>query len=587
MGALQRVIARVLARLRDINMSQRVALLLGGALVAVSLVWLAQWAASPEMVPLLPQDLQPDEVGLVRSGLEAMNEPCDVRGSRVYVRATANRLALIAQLQQQEKLPANTSVGFAALVRASDPWISQAENDRRWTCALQAEIQQVLRQFQGVRDARVFLNLNTQTRGFTRTPPASSASVTLIMKHGGEVPRPLALAAARLVSGAVAGLPAQNVQVVDANNGPALDWEGEKDPTNYVNAQRLKFEQQYTEKIRRQVSDPQALVSVQVELETTARNTQTETPTAGVAISEETQSEKTTMLRRSEDPGVRPNTQLSVGTAGADQTTEKDTSRTELKPGLTKKIETTPAGDVKLVTAAISLSASFLESVYRRANPNAQPPTDAQLEEVFQREKTRLLSQVVQLVKPQAETNVAISRYYDTALAPAPTSSTAGALDETVDLVRHYGPQSGLGLLALLALGLMLQMARKSGAAESFGLELGLPKEAIAAAQQAAVDMAAAARTSMPRPARHPGTPVAGPVSGETDGALEAEAVLPVGQAAVTEGVLVAQEVDAAAVQARKMLDQVAQMVDSDSEVISSLMEQWVQRNEQYRDGSA
>ena len=40
MGALQKLIAQMLARLRDINTSQRVALLLGGALVAVSLIWL-------------------------------------------------------------------------------------------------------------------------------------------------------------------------------------------------------------------------------------------------------------------------------------------------------------------------------------------------------------------------------------------------------------------------------------------------------------------------------------------------------------------------------------------------------------------
>jgi hypothetical protein len=37
-------------------------------------------------------------------------------------------------------------------------------------------------------------------------------------------------------------------------------------------------------------------------------------------------------------------------------------------------------------------------------------------------------------------------------------------------------------------------------------------------------------------------------------------------------------------VQARKMLDQIGQMVDSDSEVVSTLVEQWIQRNEQYRD---
>ena len=64
MGALQKVIAQVLTRLRDTNLSQRVALFLGGTLVAVSLFWLAHWAATPEMVPLLEQDWQPEDLTL-------------------------------------------------------------------------------------------------------------------------------------------------------------------------------------------------------------------------------------------------------------------------------------------------------------------------------------------------------------------------------------------------------------------------------------------------------------------------------------------------------------------------------------------
>jgi len=64
---------------------------------------------------------------------------------------------------------------------------------------------------------------------------------------------------------------------------------------------------------------------------------------------------------------------------------------------------------------------------------------------------------------------------------------------------------------------------------------------------------------------------------------LEA-AVLPVGQAAPTEGVLVAQEVDPGAIQTRKMIDQITQMVDSDAAVVSSLLEHWVQRCEAYRE---
>lgn len=579
MGALRKVLAQFPARLRDVTTSQKVALLLGGALVAVSLVWLVQWAARPELVPLLDQDLQPEELALVRAGLEALGEAGEVRGSRMYVRAGANRQALLAQLQLREQLPGNTSVGFAALVRESDPWISQAENERRWTYALQKELEQVLSQFQGVRDARVFLNIQTQ-RSLTQKAPPRSASVTLVMKHGDSVPRSLAVAAARLVAGAVAGMRVHDVQVVDASGSPAVDWASEQDATNVLSRHLVKEEQRYTEKIRLQVPDPKALISVQVELDTTTRSAQTEEPLRGQPLSEETTRESTTRVRAGEVPGVQPNTGLALGGGGADEAHEQETSKTELRPGVAIKTEATPPGEVKQVTAAISLSYSYLEGVYRHANPGAAAPTEAQIEEVFERERARLVQQVAKLVRPQTADNVAIARYYDTAVQPAEAGPGA-ALDGALELARQYGPQSGLALLALVALGMMLRLARKTDTGESFGLELGLPPEAIEAAKLAAEDVATVPVAPV-RAGRRARGARGGPPA-EEGGDLDLAA--PVPQAAVTEGMLVAQEVDAATVQTRKMLDQVAEMVSSDPETVATLVEQWIQRSDQYREG--
>jgi hypothetical protein len=65
---------------------------------------------------------------------------------------------------------------------------------------------------------------------------------------------------------------------------------------------------------------------------------------------------------------------------------------------------------------------------------------------------------------------------------------------------------------------------------------------------------------------------------------MAGEFAAPIENASVTEGMLVAQEVDAGTVQSRKMLDQIGQMVDSDSEVVSALIDQWLQRQDQVRD---
>lgn len=581
MEALQKLLSQIASRLRDITLSQRVALVLGGALVAVSLIWLIQWAATPEMVPLLDQDMQPEDIATVRAGLEAMGEPFDVRGSQVFVRAAANRQALLAQLQQKESLPANTSIAFANLVQQSNPWISQDENRRRWTYALQEELKQVLRQMQGVKSAAVFLNLGTQKRGFSRVEPASSASVTLVMRTGERVPRSLAMAAARLVAGAVSGLPVQNVQVVDANGRLAIDWNMEDDAATLLDRKRAQEEQRYAEKVRSQVPDPNALVGVQVELDTTSLNERTEQALKGVTVTEESTRESTVRARRSNQPGVQPNVGVAAGSGGpTEEAHEKETTRADYQPGLSTKVQEKPAGEIKQVTAAISLSRSYLANVFKSMNPDIEEPNEADIEEAFQRERARLMSQVVLLVKPQEEENVNVTYYYDTAAAPV-QAGPSGAVDEALDLMQDYGPQSGLALLALVALGLMFRMSRKSDSGESFGLELGLPEEAIEAARMAASDMSfAAGRAAAGRAAAAAG---AAGVAGGGSGRADVDFATPVDQAGA-DGMLVAQEVDADTVQSRKMLDQIADVVEADPESVAALVEQWMQRSDQYHD---
>lgn len=296
MDSLFKLLARIASQLRGLGLSHRLVILLGGVLAAVSVIWLVYWAASPEMVPLLDQDFEAEELAHVRSGLELMNEPFKLVGQQIMVRP-ASRQVIIAQLQQQEKMPSDTSAGFNALVKESNPWISQAEHERRWTVALKHEIEQVLRRFDGVKSASVFLPLNAQRRKFARHEPAASASVTLHMAGGQPVSRDLAIAAARLVSGAVRALPLQNVEVLDGNGVSALDWESESAAIGALDRKRRKEEQRIRAKIISQLADPKVRVGVQIDLELTNTSLESETPTKAVELSSDTTNEETTRVR--------------------------------------------------------------------------------------------------------------------------------------------------------------------------------------------------------------------------------------------------------------------------------------------------
>ncbi len=577
MASLQKTVTQAVGQLRDMTVSQRLAILLGVALVAGSLVWLAQWAAQPEMVPLLDQSLGAEDLALVQGGLDALGQKYGVEGSRVLVPASASRQSVLARLQQQDKLPTDTSIGFGALVKESNPWISQEENERRWTVALQSELARVLSNFGGVKRASVHLPLGRQRRIFTRNIPLPSASVTLTMQGGESVSRRLALAAARLVSGAVPALSLKNVNVVDGN-GVSV-WPGpdtEPGGGGELDRRRREHELRIAEKIRNQLAfDPKVRVNVQVVLDRTARDLESSTPSEPVDIKEERETDETKRGLRSGEPGVKPNVGVVAGSGGLSESSLRESTKVEKLSGTTRKVEHTPPGEIQEIFAAINVSHSYLEGVYRRNNPEADAPAEAQVQAVFESEKTKIINQVAVLVKPQTDEQVRVDWYYDS--ADAGVAAEAGSFETSVGLLQRFGPASALALLALLSLALVMRMARRGDAGESFGLEIGLPKEAIAAAKQVAGDVRAAA--ARPRhaaggrgPARRPSA------AAYTTGEPFATTVpTPAAEATVTEGVLEAQEVDESTVQVAGMLDQVAAMIDEDPEGTAAMVERWVQ----------
>ncbi|QOJ14271.1 MAG: hypothetical protein HRU75_06310 [Planctomycetia bacterium] len=574
MEALQKAITAAIAQLRDLSVSQRAAIFLGGAFAAVALAWMVQWAARPEMVPLMPQSLTTEEVARIAGGLSLMNEPHEAGTSQVMVRAEANKPAILAQLQQLDRLPADTSVSFDALVKESNPWVSQEENDRRWTVALQREIELVLRQLSGVKAARVFLNLH-QRRSFSRETPASTASVTLIMQGGEPVSRSLARAAARLVSGAVRGLPIRNVQVVDGNGVSALEWENEDAAGGAGLAmQRREQERLLAEKIRSQLAfDPRVRVSVQVDLDLTSRSSETVTPTDPVDVFEDRRTESSARSRPSGQPGVQPNVGLSAGGGARDENSTVESTKTERIAGNRRTSESKPSGEIQSVSAAVNISHSYLAGVFRRQNPTAtEPPTAEQIAQVFDKERPRVLSQVAVLVKPATEEQVRVDWYYDQVDEVAEAAAAADSAS-MLDTASRYAPQAALGLLALISLGVMFRLSRRSAAGEAFGIELGLPKEAIDAARQAAQDVGAAAAAA--RQQR------------EEEEAIEPgerlpqyQTAQPVGRAAGTDGVLEAREVDERTIQIGKMVDQLGQMIKNDKDSVAAALEQWVRRRD-------
>lgn len=557
MAGFQQTLSNAAGHLRQMTLSQRVAILMGVILVGGSLAWMIQWAASPEMVPLLDQRLAAEDLSEVTSGLEMMDEPYKTDGSQVYVRASANRANLLARLQMADKMPSDTSIGFAELVRESNPWISQAENNRRWSLALQNELERVLSSFAGVQRASVFLNLGAPRAAFSRNQPEASASATITMRDGTPVPRSLAISAARLISGAVQSLPLHNVQVLDSNGRAAVEWDAEEDGSVSDLARRQRQqENEITKKIINQLDYiPDVKVNVQVVLNRTASTVDASDVKEGTKTEQSSFEETSSRQQRGGQPGVQPNVGVAAGQSASGDTTHREETTSAFQPSVQKTVQTTPAGGVEQSYAAISVSDQFLTSVFKRSNPDTDP-TEQQLEQVFDRQKDRIAEQVAKLVYPPDVEQIAMSWHYS---APPPAASEPAAAGMDVgDMAGKYGPAAGLGVLALASLFLMMRMAKQKTDGEAFGMEIGLPKDAIEAARKAKDDVARA--ESMPD---EPQPPVVG----------RATSSIPFGLAA--DSLLEAQEIDRQVAEIGQMLEQVAAHAEEDEDGIAAMIERW------------
>ena len=127
---------------------------------------------------------------------------------------------------------------------------------------------------------------------------------------------------------------------------------------------------------------------------------------------------------------------------------------------------------------------------------------------------------------------------------PEAVAMTQGDSEGVLDLVRGYGPQAGLGILALVSLTMMLRVVRKS----SQLIHVSSRSEG----------------------------------SDDIPGAEELLTVgmRPVGQAAASESQLVGREVDDESLRYVELSEEVSKLVREDAESAAAMIQRWAQNAE-------
>jgi len=551
MEFLKKLILQSKSHLSGLTVSQRAAIALCVVVMVGALAWLMEWSVKPDLVALINQDLTPEEAGRIQARLDDANATYQVRNNRIFVKAD-ERAVWLARLGEQQALPNDISVGFESLMKDSSPFHTMEEQAWRRSIALGNELAQVLRQFTGVADARVFID-KTEKRGLGRAPTVPTASIYVRMKPGAELDKPKVFALASFVARSVAGLSVKNVGVTDATTGHSYTVPDPADPGSFDDLDdRRRKEEYFTAKLQKLFSHiPGLLVAVQAELDAEARTI--EKTTYGKPVRKSEESETTTQDRGSAgaSPGVVANTARVAAEGAIGEKLEKTMTREEYAAEVDKTVETSDRmrHGLKSLRASINVPRSYFVGIFKQANADREPQA-AELEPIITAERTKIANQAKTLLGTTDDSQVRVEWFYDTPL-PGMAVMEASSSREAVALAKEYAGQAALGALAVVSLLMMLRMVRKASEGPILPGEKPPPP----------LPMVGRRRRSAP--------------DEEVEEIFTASS--PVGEAQVTQGLLVGRELDEESVRSQQLADQVAQVIQDDAETAASLIKRWVE----------
>ncbi len=550
METLRRVINKINEQLADLTASQRLAIGLCAVVIFGSFLWLVQWSVEPEYVRLLEEPMTTEQLAAVREQLPAGS--FKIVGDAVWV-PPAERHNIFWQLQSVGALPADTSITFARLIEDDSPFRPESENQFRRRVALQNELAMVIASSPRVRSAEVFIT-DTSSRRINAPNVIPKASIKLMLVSGYTLDPETVKACAAMAAGAVPGLLPHNVSVID---GATLRSYAVPNPEDAFAQGQLQEKKKHEDHLRKKVQDqlsyiPGVRVSVSVQLDPARKQTREMAYAPPAVAEEQTRSTDSQTGAAAGEPGVGPNVgqALAGGSNAGRDTIEESTTKFQDQP-LSREVTTQhPAFAVLRTTASIGIPHSYVVGLLKIAGDD--DPSAAQIKQQFSIQQRSIRDAVRNIIMADNDDEVTVSLYHD--LEPAVTvgpdgmiaaaPSLMGELD-VPNMLRSYGPQAGLALLALAGLFLLTRMARKS-------------------AYDAAQYYASREQKKKPDEELPEEVFTVGPG--------------PVGMAVAGEdGMLEAREVDDDVLRAEQLTAQVSQLVDDDPVSVANMLRRWTE----------
>ncbi len=552
MEFLRKLFVQTQNHLKGLTASQRLAIGSCAGLIVLALLWLFNWAGSAVMVPLLDQPMSAEEVAPIRQRLEAMGIAHKSENGVLLVPAD-QEYQLRAQLAQAQVLPRDISLGFTRLIEKNmSPWQDLTEKDWLRGVALGNELARTLQGFEGIEDARVFLD-RTVKRTIGQPPVVPTASVFVKPAAGVQLSRERVFAMANMVSAAVGGLDVTKVRVADMTTGRSYAVPSPEDTMAFSDLEdRQKKETYFANKIRDLFDIPGLLVAVHAALDEESMQVIREEHGKPVMLADESESEVMTRGQSADEPGVNPNTSVAISSSGNAENMEKSRTKTTFDGRVDRTVTRTekPRHGIQKLFASVNVPRSYLEAIFKKANAD-KDPTDEELDTLARTElEVKIRNQVLGVLGlgRGEEDQVKVAWIHDDAAVQFGAAMQAGAGDGMLSLVRTYGGKAGLGALAFVSLVMMLMMVRRVSEGPV------LPGEEPPSRQLIRVK-----------------------------GRRKADEVLemsvgdePVGEAEISGALLVGREVDERTLHTQEVVGQVVEMIKDDPDTTVSILRRWM-----------
>ena len=323
---------------------------------------------------------------------------------QIYVSASQH-LDAISILQSSELLNEDTSVAFDELIKNHSPWMSNEQNRQAYMLALRKTLSNITSKMKDVERADVFIAKPDEI-GFGTTYVNPTASVNVRMKNRKRLNKKMAQAMAGLVAGAIAEMEPADVTVIDANSGQQFSGidDGEVAPSEFFEFLKAQ-ESHYHHKIIEALGYiPGVRVAVNVRNDSMLRKnieTFAYEKTERLTSQESEDIERKTVADRGE-PGVRPNTGLSIN-GSRQQGTNETISNARSDFGSPVMVERSTSTQIGQTVTQVSVTVNiprmyFVGRIKMRGGAATDEPTEEDIQKEVLAELPRIEEQVSPLI---------------------------------------------------------------------------------------------------------------------------------------------------------------------------------------------